>query len=369
MAIEIKGVIGADINGQEFARRISRLSGDIDFEIDSPGGSVFHGISIFNAIKSYDRGKCRMHVVGDCSSMAAYIMLAGDGDVEFEPNSIVVLHNPWSLAVGDYRAMKKEALILEEMAKLYADEFVKKGLFKEAEIRSIMDEETWFMGENLKQLGTVLGGNETESNPENNDEGSQEIKIAALREKMSEAKAKIKAMKLDDEADKIAALLPSNSFKGEQKPQNITTITQPKKGENKMVKDLNELKAQNVAVYNEAKGEGIQEEQKRVASLMKFIDVDKNAVIKAINDGVGVNDNEFQASILMAKTNKKEIKAMEEENPADVNPKTETHAPEGEGGDGQPSEEEKAKAQQKADDDKFNAIISAMGYESDKINK
>ena len=65
MAIEIKGVIGADINGQEFARRISRLSGDIDFEIDSPGGSVFHGISIFNAIKSYDRGKCRMHVVGD----------------------------------------------------------------------------------------------------------------------------------------------------------------------------------------------------------------------------------------------------------------------------------------------------------------
>ena len=113
MAIKIKGVIGADVNGQLLAEQISRLSGDIEFEIDSPGGSVFHGISIYNAIKNYDRGKCRMHVVGDCSSMAAYIMLAGDGDVEFEPNSIVVIHNPWSVTVGDYRDMQKEGKILE----------------------------------------------------------------------------------------------------------------------------------------------------------------------------------------------------------------------------------------------------------------
>ena len=359
MAIKIKGVIGADINGQEFAERISKLSGDIDFEIDSPGGSVFHGISMYNAIKNYDKGRCRMHVVGDCSSMAAYVMLAGDGDVEFEPNSIVVLHNPWSFAIGDYKAMQKEANILEELAKLYAKAFVERGLFEEAEIRSIMDEETWFMGENLKKLGVVLGDNNSDSD-EDETEGSKEIKIAAFRERMNEAKAKLKALKNEDETEQIAALLKTQANTN----KDFVNVIEPKeKGENKMVKSLEELKAQNSTVYNEAIDEGKKAEQKRVASLMKFIDVDKNAVIKAINDGVGVNDDEFQASILMAKTSKKQIAEMEEQNPPQVNPETETHAPEGEGeGNGEElTEEQKAEAQKKADDEKFNALIAAMG--------
>lgn len=384
MAIKIKGVIGADVNGQFLAEQISRLSGDIEFEIDSPGGSVFHGISIYNAIKNYNRGKCRMHVVGDCSSMAAYIMLAGDGDVEFEPNSIVVLHNPWSLAVGDYRQMKKEAKILEELAELYAKAFVERGLFEESEIRSIMDEETWFIGaEKLKKLGVVLG-----EDSENQTE-SEEIKIAGARERIAEAQSKIKAMKIDNEIDKIAALLPKqksgdsfDTYSGKfEQAQNSTRsfeinglnqskeikneIQQEEKGEIKMAKTLEELKTQNASVYNEAKSEGVKAEQKRVASLMKFIDVDKNAVIKAINDGVGVNDDEFQASILLAKTNKAEIKGMEDENPADVNPQTEIHAPEPKEG-GEQTEEEKAKAQKEAEDKKFNAIINAMGYGQEK---
>lgn len=50
MAIKIKGVICWDVNGDEFAERLSRLDGDITFEINLPGGSVFHGITIYNAI-------------------------------------------------------------------------------------------------------------------------------------------------------------------------------------------------------------------------------------------------------------------------------------------------------------------------------
>lgn len=356
MAIKIKGVIGADINGQEFADRISKLSGDIDFEIDSPGGSVFHGISIYNAIKQYDRGRCRMHVVGDCSSMAAYIMLAGDGDVEFEANSIVVLHNPWSIALGDYRAMKKEGAILEELAELYAEAFVKRGLFEKAEIRSIMDEETWFIGaEKLSKLGVVLGDND--SNSENN--GSDEIKIAACRERIEDAKARVKAMKLDDETDKIAALLP-RQINAQSIKEIKQTIKQEEKGENEMVKTLEELKAQNASVYNEAKEEGRLEEQKRVASLMKFSDIDRNAVIKAINDGVDVSDNEFQSSILMARTNQAQIQAMANDNPPPVDPQQETHEPEPKEG-GEQSEEEKAKAQKAAEEEKYNKIVAAMG--------
>ena len=156
MAIKIKGITGWDIDGQEFADRVSKLSGDVTFEIDSPGGSVFHGISIYNAIRNYDRGKCTVHVVGQASSMAGYIMMAGDGLPIFEPNAVCVLHNPWTIAMGDYKAFQKEANVLERLAELYAEVFVKKGVFKKSEIRSIMDAETWFIGSNdLKKLGTV----------------------------------------------------------------------------------------------------------------------------------------------------------------------------------------------------------------------
>nr|DAS64032.1 MAG TPA: Putative ATP dependent Clp protease [Caudoviricetes sp.] len=366
MAFKIKGVIGVDIDGDDFAERLSRVSGDVEFEINSPGGSVFHGIRIFNAIKKYDRGKRRMHVVGDCSSMAAYIMLAGDGDVEFEPNSIVVLHNPWSFAIGDYRAMQKEAEILSGMAELYAQEFVKKGLFAKNEIRQIMDAETWFMGEKLKKLGKVLVDNEEQSQQ---DDEPAEIKIAALRMRIEEAKARIKTLKIDDEAGKIAALIKENKTFGFNNPvgqtvQNGSGSEIPHRakteGEIEMVTTLEELKAQNASVYNEAKAEGQKEEQKRVASLMQFIDIDKQAVINAINNGVNVNDNEFQASILMARTNKQQIAEMEGGNPSAVAPQQENHAPENQE---QQTEEEKAKIQKEAEDRKLQGILAAMGIE------
>ncbi len=355
MAIKIKGVIGCDVIGSEFADRLSKLSGDIEFEIDSPGGSVFHGISIFNAIKNYDRGKCRMHVVGDCSSMAAYIMLAGDGPVDFEPNAIVVLHNPWSIAVGDYRAMQKEGQVLEQMASLYAKEFVKKGLFEEKEIRSIMDEETWFIGaEKLKRLGNVLDGENSDSDSQ--EEQSQEIQIAALREKMSEAKARLKALKTDsDELEKIAALVSRPDFKAEVINNGSKEKT---KGETKM--NLNELKSQNPSVYAEAKKDGVAEEQKRVASLMKFIDIDKQAVIDAIQGGKTISDDDFQASILMARIKKDEIDNMEKQNPTALNPQVEIHAPESEDAEIQQQAEAAKKAEQEKEEQALNDLLSRM---------
>ena len=232
-----------------------------------------------------------------------------------------------------------------------------------------MDNETWFMGEKLKKLGKVLDDNGEESQQ---DDEPAEIKIAALRMRIEDAKARIKTLKIDDEAGKIAALINENKTFGLNNPtgqtvQNGSGSEIPhrteSKGDVEMGKSLEELKLQNASVYNEAKAEGQKEEQKRVASLMQFIDIDKKAVINAIKTGVDVNDNEFQASILMARTNKQQIAEMEEENPTDVNPKQETHAPENQE---KQTEEEKAKAQQEAEDKRLNGILAAMGIEQSK---
>lgn len=369
MAIKIKGIIGWDIDGQEFADRVSKLSGDVTFEIDSPGGSVFHGISIYNAIKNYDRGKCTMHVVGQASSMAGYIMMAGDGLPIFEPNAVCVLHNPWTIAMGDYKAFQKEANVLERLAELYAEVFVKKGVFKKSEIRSIMDAETWFIGSNdLKKLGTVNEENsDNDSDNSDNDsetnEADKQITIAACKERINEAKAKVRELECSGEMlDKIAALVPGNSFvktepKGEtqkeEKPETKKEINQQvttkEKGEKKM-ENLEQLKAECPKIYNEAKDEGVNAEQKRVKALMKFIDTNKEAVVDAIINGKSVNDEEFQAEILSTRINAKTLDSMKAENPDDVQPKEETHAPEQQGeGEQAPEQtpEQKADAEAK----------------------
>ena len=366
--IPIKGVIGCDVLAVEFAEKLSRLRGDIDFEIDSPGGSVFDGISIFNSIQNYNRGKCNIKVTGDCSSIAAYIMLAGD-TLKFESNAIVVLHNPWQVTIGDYRAMQSSALILEKLAALYAEKFVEKGIFKLDEIRQLMDDETWFVGANdLKQLGEVAGGDDETANNEDN---VKEIKIAALKEKMLVCSRKVKAL-TKPEIDKIAALVcvakyntavlttdtggglqgSVNDFTNEAGAAMQNNITPQEKGEiimnsqdqkNESLKDSTAyaLKSQNAELYNEVVALGVQQERARVAAFMKFIDIDKDAVVNALKNGKEITDNEFQAAVLMAKVKKDMLSNMESDNNENVDPKAETHASEN------PEADDKIKAAEK----------------------
>lgn len=374
MAIKIKGIIGWDVNGQEFADRLSRMSGDIDFEIDSPGGSVFHGISIYNAIKNYDRGKCRMHVVGQASSMAGYIMMAGDGLPTFEPNAVCVLHNPWTIAIGDYKAFQKEANILERLADLYAEPFVKKGVFEKDEIRQIMDEETWFIGSTeLKKLGNVAEESSSDDSEETNSEADKEIKIAACKERIKEVKAKLRELECSsDDLEKIAAFLPSNNTAqalniqtNAQATIEIQTTPKEEKGEKTMVANLQELKAQKPSIYEEARQDGVNAEQKRVKALLTFADTNKEAVIDAIINGKSVNDEEFQAEILNSRINAKTLSDMQAENPEAVDPKEETHAPEQQETptQEQPKETGDDEAEEKASLDK---VLGYMGLEAQK---
>ncbi len=367
--IPIKGVIGWDVVGIEFAERLSRLNGDIDFEIDSPGGSVFDGISIFNAIKNYNKGKCNIKVVGDASSMAAYIMLAGDS-LKFESNAVVCIHNPWSYAVGDYNTMKEQANLLEKLAVLYASKFVEKGLFEENEIRQLMDKETWFIGsKDLKKLGEVIGGDDenTNNDGEENAENDRDIKIAACREKMKFCENKIKELNSQN-LDKVAALIGDIKFNA--KMPAATTKQQSQcniqvKGARKM--DLNELKTAHAELYKEVMAQGAADERARVNAFLGFIDVDKDATIKAIQDGVSITDNAFQASILMAKVKQETIKGMEEGNPPQVDPQQEEHAKEGGEEAGKQAAEEKAKEEQaKKDQKSFAKIMELCGVSVDK---
>lgn len=365
MTIKIKGDIGIDVLGTQFSEFMSRLDGDVNVEIDSPGGFLTDGIAIANALRDYNKGKVNVRVVGQASSMAAYVMLFGD-TLSFTPNAIVCLHNPWNVCIGDYVAMEKNADLLKRFAGLYAKRFVEKGIFKEDEIRSIMDKETFFIGaDELARLGTVENS-DTDKPDEQVTEEDKETAVILAQERIKACKNKIQAS-YNEDLEKVAALLqqaPATTraqTTSAQKPASDSNTVQSK-GEKEM--NANEIKSQHPDVYADIVKAGAEQEQKRVNALMKFIDVDKETVVKAIAEGKSIHDDEVYAALTMAKINQNTVAQMEKENPSDVNPKEPDHSKEGEGQEGgekPETPEEKAKKEQEAKEAEAKQLNNVLG--------
>lgn len=367
MTIRIKGVIGLDVLGAQFSDMISRLDGEINVEIDSPGGSLSDGVSIANALQDYNKGKVNIRVVGQASSMAAYIMLFGDS-LTFKPNATVVLHNPWNICIGDYNAMEKNADMLKRFAGLYARKFVEKGLFTDEEIKSIMDAETYFIGEQeLAKLGIVEKSDGTEPPvPED-----RETAIVVAQENVKTCQARLRSS-FDEDYEKVAALLqqaPATPRALETSAQAAASSITVQTKEGEKIMDLNEIKGQHPDVYAEIVETGAKQEKARINALMAFIDVDKETVVKAIAEGKSIKDDEIFAKLTMAKINQNTIAQMQDENPADVNPKEPEHGKEGEGegGEGEETPEEKAAKEQAAKDaeaKQLNNVLARLGYDA-----
>lgn len=366
MTIKIKGDIGIDVLGTQFSELMSRIDGDVNVEIDSPGGFLTDGITIANALRDYNKGKVNVRVVGQASSMAAYVMLFGD-TLSFAPNSIVCLHNPWNACIGDYKVMEKNADMLKRFAGLYAKRFVEKGIFKEDEIRSIMDAETFFIGaDELARLGTVENSDAVDLPAADED---RETAVILAQERIKACKSKIQAS-YNEDLEKVAALLqqaPATTralITDAQKPAS-DSITVQKKGEKEM--NANEIKSQHPDVYADIVKAGADQEKARINGLMAFIDVDKETVVKAIAEGKSIHDDEVFAKLTRAQINKNTMAQMENENPDDVNPKEPAHAKEGEGdGEGEETPEQKAakeQEKQEAEAKQLNNVLARLGID------
>lgn len=135
-----------DLNGSK--------ASTVHIRINSPGGSVFDGTAIYNAIKQH-KAHTVTHIDGLAASISSVIALAGD-EVRMADNSFLMIHNPWSIVIGDASAMREEADLLDKVADttIASIYMAKSGKTKE-EITSKMADETWFSAAEAKEYGFV----------------------------------------------------------------------------------------------------------------------------------------------------------------------------------------------------------------------
>lgn len=123
----------------------------INLHINSPGGSIVDGVAIQNSLKQHP-ATVTTHIDGLAGSIASIIALAGD-DVQIADNAYVMIHNPASIVFGEASDMLKEAEVLDKMADGIASDYAKKMDITTEEARSLMDEETWYLGQEAVDAG------------------------------------------------------------------------------------------------------------------------------------------------------------------------------------------------------------------------
>lgn len=127
----------------------------IHLRINSPGGDVFAGRAIENAIRQSDKTVVA-HVDGLAASAASFVALAADS-VEIAPGAFFMIHRAWTFAYGDSSDLLAAADLLdkidESLVKTYAQETGRDP----DEIRAWMDAETWFTADEAVANGFADG--------------------------------------------------------------------------------------------------------------------------------------------------------------------------------------------------------------------
>lgn len=125
--------------------------GDITVWINSPGGDVFAGAQIYNMLKEYPY-KVNTQIDGLAASAASVIAMAGD-EIRMTPVSMLMIHNPWSIALGDSYEMERMKKTLDEVKESIINSYVLKTKLSRVKISHMMDEETWMSSGKAVELG------------------------------------------------------------------------------------------------------------------------------------------------------------------------------------------------------------------------
>jgi ATP-dependent Clp protease, protease subunit len=142
------GMIGAESVIGDLAKMGGKR---ITMRIASPGGSVDEGRLIYNALKRYQGG---VDVVVDSSaySIASYIAMAGDRIV-MAKNAMMMVHNPWTMAMGDSSELRKVADVLDKYRDSIIDAYTDRSGKDRKQVVSILNAETWYTAQEAVDAG------------------------------------------------------------------------------------------------------------------------------------------------------------------------------------------------------------------------
>lgn len=124
---------------------------EIHLSIHSPGGDIFEGLAIYNALKNHPAKKI-VHIEGMAASMASFIAMCGDHIVMPE-NAMMMIHAPRGVTAGVSGDVRRFADLMDKLGDTMAETYAGRTGRSKQEITSMMEAETWMDGNECKANG------------------------------------------------------------------------------------------------------------------------------------------------------------------------------------------------------------------------
>lgn len=155
--ILIYGVIGdwwESLDASTFAKDLQNLDVEnITLRINSPGGSIFDGFAMYNALKDH-KATITVKIEALAASAASVVALAGDR-IEMANNALFMIHNPWVCTCGGSDELRKDADLLDKIRDNIVNTYSENSNLDIETIVAKMDAETWLNADEAIEAGFV----------------------------------------------------------------------------------------------------------------------------------------------------------------------------------------------------------------------
>jgi ATP-dependent Clp protease, protease subunit len=127
---------------------------NITLSVNSPGGSVFDGLAIYNALKNTRDGGATItaKVMGIAASAASFIVMAAN-TIEMPENSMMMVHYASGLAWGNADDMRETADILDKIDSSIVGIYTARTGKSEEDVRALLEAESWLTAAEAKEAG------------------------------------------------------------------------------------------------------------------------------------------------------------------------------------------------------------------------
>ena len=164
---------GDEVTPESFRSELASGEGPITIHVNSPGGDCVAASQIYTMLMDYPYD-VTVQIDGMAASAASVIAMAGT-KVCMSPTSLMMIHNPFTVAMGDATDLQKAIDLLDEVKESIINAYQIKTGMSRTKLAHLMDGETWMNAWKAKELGfcdEVLYADEEEALPFGSDDKS-----------------------------------------------------------------------------------------------------------------------------------------------------------------------------------------------------
>lgn len=142
------------ITAKDFISQFQAIPADtkkVKLSINSPGGAVFDGLAMYNAMANSDKD-IEVTVLGIAASAASLVAMAGSS-IRMPENTYMMVHNPWGVSVGNAADMRDTADILDKIGAGLTTTYAKRTGLSPEKVNELLAKDTWMTAAQAKELG------------------------------------------------------------------------------------------------------------------------------------------------------------------------------------------------------------------------